>query len=556
MKEFGFLNDSDNSVVLEDNIDIVNDACDLEYIVSNSKKLNTQVYAPEINFYFFNSEDDTLTKAKNVSLLYEARAHCFDLAVDIDYQKEIGKNIILVSDISKNELEQKLKDVGFKVISLRHEEIKFVYGEIGELYVNILRQNDEFEVQADIFLVNNAKDYMLRQSGCYEIKNLSDDEVVEFLKRCSPVYNYKNAITYDSTICQYHERRSEHCGKCSEVCPTVAILKEDETKHLIFSHIDCHGCGGCISVCPSGALDYAKMPRGAFYDIAKMYKDKIILIVPEIMDLENCDVKLPKNVLPFGIQGEKFLSETHFMTLLQESGASLIFFSDFLSEGTKEAINLINQIYQIKFNQTAIEVAMDEIELREALKRVKFIDGSQYGMNEYGMAKREIFAKRVEYLVGNENLGAVKSGEWVRYGKVEINQDTCTLCLSCVGACNVGALYADKSDNSIKFNASICTTCGYCEQSCAEKDTIKLTRGEMQLVPQYFSYQILAKDTLFKCIECGKEFATTKSVMKIAQLMSPKFINDPYKAKTLYCCSDCKAKIMIQKQIDEAKDII
>ncbi len=76
-----------------------------------------------------------------------------------------------------------------------------------------------------------------------------------------------------------------------------------------------------------------------------------------------------------------------------------------------------------------------------------------------------------------------------------------------------------------------------------------MTRGQIELKPEYFDYKILAKDTLFKCIECGKEFATTKSIMKIANFMQEKFGDDPHKIKTLYCCSDCKAKIMIQKQL-------
>ena len=293
----------------------------------------------------------------------------------------------------------------------------------------------------------------------------------------------------------------------------------------------------------------------AFYDVALKFKDKKIVITPRIMDLETCDVALDEGVLPFAIEGEKFLSQTHFMTLLQESGANLIFFSDVIAPGVKESIDLVNQIIKAKFNEVGILVAKDEIELRKKLKELKFIDGLKFNMSERTLSKREIFSKRVLHIVGDDDLSVAKSGEWVRYGKVSINENTCTLCLSCVGACNVGALIADESDNSIKFNASLCTTCGYCVQSCAEKETIFLNRGEMELKKEYFSYQTLAKDELFKCIECGKEFATTKSVLKIANMMTPLFGSDTDRIKTLYCCADCKAKIMIQKQIKEAKEM-
>lgn len=50
--------------------------------------------------------------------------------------------------------------------------------------------------------------------------------------------------------------------------------------------MDCLGCGGCISVCPSGSLDYAPMPRESFFTLCEFYKDKKILIIPKKMSLE------------------------------------------------------------------------------------------------------------------------------------------------------------------------------------------------------------------------------------------------------------------------------
>jgi iron-sulfur cluster-binding domain protein len=553
MKEFGFYNDFDDNLILSDEIEINSNG---EYLVANSPKLNANVYAPEINFYLKNSTDSVLDKAKNTLLLYEARATGFDLAKDLDYTKQVGKNVVIVSNTGRENLANTLKKNGFKVIELTHFEIKFVYGAVGELSVLVLRANDEFEIDCDFFLVENAREYMLRQSGCYEIAKKSDESVIELLTSQSPNFSYKSHTYYNSTICQYHERRSEICGKCCDVCPTVAILKEDETKHLVFSHVDCINCGECVSVCPSGAIDYSHMPQNAFFDIAKMYKNKSILIVPSKIELENLNIELPKNVVPFAIEGEKFLSEAHLLTMLQESGSNLVFYTSAISRVTKDAISILNQIYNFKFEKQAIFIAKNEVELKEVIKKIEQIQGSQHSISQYSMPKREIFAKRLEWLVGNENLGTVKTSENISYGKVEINRDTCTLCLSCVGACNVSALVADQKTNSILFNPSICTNCGYCEVSCAEKDTIFLHRGKIELEPNYFVYNELAHDDLFACIECGKEFATKKAVEKIANMMRTRFGNDEAKIKALYCCSDCKAKVMIMAQMLQERNEI
>lgn len=172
---------------------------------------------------------------------------------------------------------------------------------------------------------------------------------VEKMRANTGTYRYKNFINYDSSICQYHERREEVCGKCAEVCPTVAILKEDETKHLVFSHIDCHGCGGCISVCPSGALDYTQMPRRAFSYMSEYYEGTIPLIIPQKMDLDSITIPLEENVLPMMIEGEKYLHEAHMLNLLQTCGNPIVFYTDFISKGTGDVIRIINEIFERKY---------------------------------------------------------------------------------------------------------------------------------------------------------------------------------------------------------------
>ena len=557
MKEFAFLKNGSNELPLGDEIEILSDSSDIggEFLVSNSPKIKAQIYAPEIDFYIKNSSDDFLQKSKSVSLMYEARAVCFDLAKDLDYQKIVGKNVILISDDDEENLINLLKKAEFKVISLKHDEVKFLYGVVGEIVILLEQNGEEIEAQSDFVLAKNAKDYMLRQSGCYEIANLNDEQILQILSQNSPEFRYKNNITYDSQTCDYHHRRDEICAKCSEICPTVAILKDDENKELVISHIDCIGCGRCVGICPTGAIDSAKVPRNSFLEIIKLYENKKILIIPQNLDLSNLNVKLPQDTLILSLYALNFLSISHFLTLLQTSGANLAIFDpqNSADEPLCESIQIINQIYELKFKTRAVSLIQNQNELESALENLQFIENSKFNLVEANLSKLEIFSRRLSFIVGSENLGVVKSGKFITHGKISINENSCTLCLSCAGACNTGALFADANDNSLKYNASLCTACGYCVKSCAEKDTINLHIGEIELKPEYFSHQILAKDTLFACIECGKEFAPNKAVLKVAEMMSAK-ISDPLMQKTLYCCADCKAKIMVQR-LHEQKDI-
>ena len=512
-------------------------------LISNEKSPNAQIYAPEINFYLKNSQDECLDKAKNTLLFYEVRASLYDLGLDLEYDKQVGANVIIASAQDKGALCKFLGQNGFKALQV--SEVLGVYGAVGELGVITQEKGAELEIECDFFFYDEFKTSFDKQSGCYDLRKFSDERaLLEFLQVKSPIYRYKNYINYDSSICQYDKRREECCGKCAELCPSVAILKDDEKRQLVFSQVDCVGCGDCVSVCPSGSLEFTPLPSASFWALLDFYKGKKILLVDEKFSLENLEISLDKNVLPLVLNSTQ-LNETTLLALLQTSGANITLCATRLSKGNEDAIALLNAIFERKFNKKAILVAFDKENLEKALKECEFIDDLRFDLPQHPMLKREHFAKRLLHIVENDDLGVVESGEWLRYGQVRVNETNCTLCLACVGACNVGALVADSKDNSLKFNASLCTTCGYCVASCAEKDTIELERSGIELKASYFHFHTLAHDELFACMECGKEFATKKAVERVANLMKDKFAGNERKLKTLYCCAECKARLMI-----------
>lgn len=551
-KEYVFYSPEGLDFPLAEEIEVVAKACEnKEYLVSNTPEAKAVIYAPEINYYLTKSEDSIAAKIANVSKLYAIRSMGFDYAQDIDYEQSVGKKLLLVTNGSQYEtLKNTLAEEGFLAMILSPELIIDVNGHIGALHVTLKKEDELFDVECDQIIWENAPLFATKQSGVYDPKLLGLEGALKKARKNEGAYHYKNYINYDPSICQYHERRVEICGKCAEVCPTVAILKEDETKHLAFSHIDCHGCGGCISVCPSGAIDYTQMPRSAFSHLTSFFKDTVALVIPHKMDLNSIDIPLKEGVLPLMIEGEKYLHEAHLISLLQTSGNPIIFYTDFVSKGTGDVIRMMNEIFERKYHKKAIYICETTQALEEILETIESIPECKYGINEAGLRKREIFSARLSHLVGEDDLGVVKTGEHVHYGDIVINEEKCTLCLSCVGACNVRALTAHPEDNSLRFNASICTNCGYCEVTCPEVECLSVIKDEMHLKPKWFSQRIMAKDELFKCTECGKEFATNKSVQKIAAIMAPLFASDPVKLATLYCCADCKPKVMFKAHIE------
>lgn len=443
----------------------IEDSKNKNFIISNTKEVSSELTAHEIDFYIKNSQDNLSNKIKNVSKLYEIAATKYDFAQDISYSQEVSNQLLLITNTQEEyeEFISKIEAKDFELFSINENIIKNISGHIGNLQVTVIDEEEEIVLNVSQIVWFDAKQIGLNQSGTFDPNKSSIDEVIQTLKDNVNSYSYKKYTTYDQNICQYHGRREEICSKCEEVCPTVAITKDDKTKTLTFSQIDCHGCGGCISVCPSGAVDYAPSNKEALFEMSKFYKDTHPLIIPLKMKMEDLEISIKENVLPFAIEGEKFLHESSLLTLLQMSGSQVIFYSDFLSKGTKDSIRILNDIYQKKYQKDAILVAMTKEELENAIKEVSFIENSYFNFNQTSLKKREVFSHRLQKIVGDDNLGTIQTGEHIHYGKVLVNQDTCTLCLVCVGACNVGALVAEAKDNTLRLNPSLCTSCGYCE---------------------------------------------------------------------------------------------
>jgi MinD superfamily P-loop ATPase len=556
MQEFIYYNASGLDFPISEQIFVtsnIEETKNKDFLISNSKEVDCELTAQEIDFYIKNSQDSLSNKIKNVSKLYEIAATKYDFAQDISYSQEVSNEVLLITSNEEDTdlFISKAKPEDIELFSIKEEILKSISGHIGNLQVIVDDEGEDVTLNVSQIVWFDAKQMGLNQSGTFDPNLSSIEEVIQTLKQNISSYSYKKFTTYDQNICQYHGRREEICSKCEEVCPTVAITKDDKTKTLGFSQIDCHGCGGCISVCPSGAIDYAPTNKESLFEMSKFYKETHPLIIPEKMNMLDLEISLKEGVLPFAVEGEKFLHEASLLTLLQISGSQVIFYSDFISKGTGDVIRILNDIYQKKYGKDAVLVAMDIEELELALKEVSFVEDSYFNFNQDTLKKREIFSHRLQKLVGNENLGVVTTGEHVHYGKVEVKEVNCTLCLVCVGACNVGALIADAKDNTLRLNPSLCTSCGYCEVSCPEKDCLTIKRDIIELEPSWFKDSVLAQDTLFACVECGKEFATSKSIAKIAAMMAPIFSSDPVKERSLYCCADCKPKIMMQSYFDQ-----
>lgn len=520
-----------------------------EAIISNTKE-NCEVYAPEIDWYLSNSQASDEIKLDNIYRLFQTRLSIYDNAPYKEYHIEVPNTLAIIGN--DNELTQEfIKEAkDFTCTLIPPSNISHISGELGAFRA-ILNDGSEVEfAQALLFIQdeNLPKFLGILSAGDFE----NPQEILALLASRVGTYTYKTTTLYNSHICQYHQRRPDsngegYCHKCVNVCPTFGVTKDDSLMELNFSQLNCMGCGGCIATCPSGALDFASFSIETMIEALRHYQDTTILLIPEIFLDTLKDIALPSHISPLIIPREKFPSEVHFLSMLQESNHSLIFYSPIISRPSFEAIKLVNDIYEAICGTKAIFVAQDSQVLQTLWDKPTSLPHYSYTPSPKE-PRRKHFGERLRFLVKDNDFGRVESGasgEMIRYGKIHIDESKCTLCNSCVGACNVDSLTANSKEFALQYNPSLCTTCGYCIPSCPE-NALSLELSGIELNPSWFETHTLAQDELFECVECGKPFATKKSIQKIKEVMSPHFLGDSAKLKTLECCSDCKVKIMFE----------
>jgi ferredoxin len=548
VKDYFFNNTGKLDLQLNDLFEVATPAKGVRYLVSNTKSVEAEIYAPEIDFYLEKSNDDIIAKSNNISNLYGARTTAYDVAQDTDMTVNVGRKVIIVSDEEQHALQADLEKHNVLSMVLRPADLLALDGHIGKLSVTISYGGKTDILETPQMIWFGAPPAAMKHSGIYDPLASSITTVIETVTANIGQYHFRNSIKYSSALCLLHRKRDDICGKCTDICPTNGIRKRPNAKELKISDIDCIGCGKCVRSCPSGAIDYAPVTRASFKSICSHYATSAALVIPGTIDLQTWRTPLPEGVLPLLLDSIDFLDETHLMTLLQTTGRPVVVYSERVNGDLSAIAALVNEIYRRKYDRQAIFLCTSEDDLHAAFQNLSSLPDSNYELDENDLNKRDIFSSRLAYLVGESDLGTIETHNDLPYGTVRINQESCTLCLSCADACSMGALTANPEDNSLRLKPSLCTHCGYCQLTCPEKNCLTVIPHQLSLTPASFLHTIVAQDELYSCVRCGIGFAPAKSIEKIISIMEPLFGAEATKIKTLRCCPDCKAKVMLEAQ--------
>ncbi|MDD3324843.1 MAG: 4Fe-4S dicluster domain-containing protein [Sulfurospirillaceae bacterium] len=294
------------------------------------------VFAPEVNWYVKHTKAQPKEQKEVLKKLYEMRFIRHKYSPKESHNLVIGRSVMVIGDGEEVFAFVQKAEQLFDVVHILPSKLISLEGGFGSFKARFMKITEDEEKAEEIetecvcaqLLMFDFASEKCKQRGVECVKEPMDrDALLMRIRNRIGHYEYKNVILYESELCSYHHSEGSNCSVCVDICPSSGILKDDATKELLFSPLDCISCGKCVGVCPKGALDFAPFSQKAFAEVAKVCKDRKTLIVAEA-ELNKLDgIEIPDGYIPLVVETEHFISYPHLQVILEQGGQNILFYA-------------------------------------------------------------------------------------------------------------------------------------------------------------------------------------------------------------------------------------
>ncbi len=374
-------------------------------------------------------------------------------------------------------------------------------------------------------------------------------------------------VDYDPALCAHSRSGIVGCTRCIDSCSTSAIQPDGD--NVKFDPYVCAGCGSCSSVCPSGAAKYA-LPGGdnlferlrALLGTYAAAGGENPVILAHDMDWGNDLISamarhgkgLPANVLPFAVNSTPQLGLDYLFSAAAYGAEQIIILLPPSKADDKAALDgeiaLANTVLeQLGYGDERV-IIFDEIDpdvverrLRNLPEQMTMPKGDFLPMGR----KRSVMSLALHQLHGQapSPVDVVELRAGAPFGRVDVNVDGCTLCLSCVGSCPTGALKDNEDKPQLSFTESACIQCGLCRNTCPES-VISLT-PQLSFLETARRANVVKEEYPYECVRCSKPFGTKATVNKmLGKLEGHAMFSNPAALDRLKMCDDCRVISMTE----------
>ena len=399
---------------------------------------------------------------------------------------------------------------------------------------------------------------------------------------------------YKQKLCAHSRNEKVGCNACVDICSAEAVSSDKSRQQIKVNPNLCVGCGACTTVCPTGALTYA-YPRASeqgvkLKTLLSTYqkaggKDAVILLhsqdagqalVHELGRAAQLKVAqgLPAHVIPVSLWHTASLGLEVWLTALAYGAAQVLVlhtaeeapqYAEGLQAQMAQAQAILEGLGYAKPGRMPVQLmrATQAMELDAELQRLT--TGQQRLSSTVPAAtfavmaeKRSTLSMVIDHLLEHapvlktadapEALALPKDG--APFGSVEVNKDSCTLCMSCVSACPANALQDNQQAPQLRFVEKNCVQCGLCVSTCPEKALNLVPR--LLLTPQRKEVRVLNETQPYGCVRCGKPFGTLKGIEAMLGKLAGHSMFQGEALQRLKMCGDCRV-IDIYSAGDEQK---
>lgn len=367
-----------------------------------------------------------------------------------------------------------------------------------------------------------------------------DSSIQDYLKTLCSLH-VEEAVQCDQRICQYSDKLKSGCCLCIEVCSYGAI-GHSAGGIRVDSQL-CAECGRCCSVCPTGAMGYKRFSDAVFFDYFRqvdLFKTTNLVIGKEsaLHDLwwqsgkkEAAACFFLEHPCP------ESLSLYHFLYLCS-CGVSRIAILDDpvnpVSRWFRRKIAGFNTLLAalLKVDEAVVVTVIDQL---DALKGEADRPPVRLQLAGDFNNRRTSLAKLLGgyYLDSEEEIALENT--MGSFATVICNEKLCTHCYACLNECKIGALKASQDGRSLLYTSALCVGCNVCCEICPE-DALQIEHKAL-LGAAFTKAVELARAEPILCRECGKDFGTRKSFLKVTRLLASKGVgNQDY----LEYCDTCR----------------
>lgn len=349
-------------------------------------------------------------------------------------------------------------------------------------------------------------------------------------------------------LCAHSRAEQTGCTRCLDLCPTGAISPGGE--HVSIDPMICAGCGACSAVCPSGAISYdapaVDQTMVRVQTLARAYlqaggQNPHLLVGTEHMSqMVQLSARygrgLPAHVIPMEVPALNLFGHAEALAAIS---AGFVTVSLLPGPGT-DRVALQDQILLCAAIAGEARIRLIEPPEPDALEEILYTSQVPPLQNDpvRPMGSRRQIARQAARALHPE--GAVlQLPPGAPYGAVEVDTDSCTLCLSCVSLCPSGALVDNPDAPELRFQEDACLQCGLCAQICPE-DAISYD-PRLDLSDAALSQRILHREEPFACIECGALFGVKSTIDRITEkLRDHAMFAGSDKLRMIQMCDTCR----------------